>query len=197
MGPCVIPFGPQAVGTDKIIYSADLCTQEGGTWYGPGAPVQYADCCAVRAANIYPSLTIIPDSVQTIRNARYKLVKSARPSCDQNLGEYEFYDLKPTLINPKGLDVAPTNLLVNGDPSNLTRDQRRNYNELQEKLAAQLNSEPVCTGDGNLDKRVNGEDINGVKTYWGQPSRFDFNNDGTTDQQDLLIVLQHLGNNCN
>jgi hypothetical protein len=196
MGPCVIPFGPQAVATDKIIYSADLCTQEGGTWYGPGADVEYPDCCAVRTANIYPSLTIIPDSVSAIRNERYKLVKSARPACDQDLGEYEFYDLKPTLLNPKGLDVAPANLLVAGDPSSLTPVQFANYNELQQALAAQLSSEPVCTGDGNLDKRVNGEDIDGVRKNWGQPSRFDFNNDGTTDQQDLLIVLQNLGSHC-
>ena len=35
----------------------------------------------------------------------------------------------------------------------------------------------------NLDKVVNQEDFVGVHRFWGQPSVFDFNNDGITDQQ--------------
>jgi hypothetical protein len=94
------------------------------------------------------------------------------------------------------LDLERNNLLVNGDPSRLTPEQLRNYNELQQALAAVLASEPVCHADGNLDKQVNHKDVDGVYRYWGQPSRFDFNNDGTTDQKDLDCVTQNLGNNC-
>ena len=68
--------------------------------------------------------------------------------------------------------------------------------ELQTALTNLLDSEPVCLGDGNLDKVMDREDFVGVHRYWGQPSVFDFNNDGTTDQNDLDLVLQNFGHNC-
>jgi len=205
LGPCVISVAASAelgihVCTDKIIYNKSLCEAEGGVWYGPvppDQPAQYPDACAVRAANVYPNLTILPDAVWAIRNDRYKLVKVARAPCDQDKGEFEFYDLalKPVL-NPVGLDLAINDLLTKGQPTNLTAEQMANYQDLLQALNAMLNSEPVCHGDGNLDKVVDQKDLDGVKQYWGQPSWFDFNNDGVTDQKDLDCAQANFGHNC-
>jgi len=205
LGPCVIPIAlvpqhPSYACTDKVFNSEGLCEQEGGTWYGPVSsdkPGQYADCCAVRAAGLYPDLTIIPNATWAIRNQRYKLVKVDRAPCDQDKGAFEFYDLTPKpLLNPVGLDLEITNLLTNGQPTNLNADQMASYQDLMQALNAELNSEPLCYGDGNLDKVVDQKDLDGVKQYWGQPSWFDFNNDGTTDQKDLDCAQANLGHNC-
>jgi arylsulfatase A-like enzyme len=205
IGPCVIAVAASKeqgiyVCTDKILYDKTLCENEGGVWYGPvppNQPAQYPDACTLRAANVYPNLTIIPDSVWAIRNDRYKLVKVARAPCDQDKGEYEFYDLTPKpALNPVGLDLAVTDLLTKGQPLNLTADQTANYQDLMQAMNAVLNSEPVCHGDGNLDKVVDQKDLDGVKQYWGQPSWFDFNNDGVTDQKDLDCAQANFGHNC-
>src|SRR5262249_56105321 len=119
-----------------------------------------------------------------------------RAACDSGTYPYEFYDLQPTLLNPVGLDLETNNLIPNGDTSSLTPEQLQNYQQLQSALQAFLNSEPVCYGDGNLDKQVNGRDIAGWTRFRGQPSWFDFNNDGTTDAADLDCIRQNLGNNC-
>jgi arylsulfatase A-like enzyme len=205
IGPCVISVGASAehgiyVCTDKIIFNKSLCEAEGGAWYGPvppDQPAQYPDACAVRAANVYPNLTILPDAVWAIRNDRYKLVKVARAPCDQDKGAFEFYDLTPKpVLNPVGLDLAINDLLTKGQPTNLNADQMANYQDLMQALNAMLNSEPVCHGDGNLDKVVDQKDLDGVKQYWGQPSWFDFNHDGVTDQKDLDCAQANFGHNC-
>jgi len=40
------------------------------------------------------------------------------------------------------------------------------------------------------------EEFIGVQRYKGQPSVFDINNDGVTDENDLNCVLQNFGHNC-
>lgn len=57
-----------------------------------------------------------------------------------------------------------------------------NYNELQQVLQSILDSQPVCPGDGNLDELADVCDFLGVLQYWGQPSVFDLDNDGMTDE---------------
>jgi arylsulfatase A-like enzyme len=202
IGACVIAVGASQehgtfVATDKLIFNKSLCEAEGGVWYGPVPPdqaAQYNDACAVRAADIYPNLTILPDVVWAIRNQRYKLVKVKRAPCDQDKGEFEFYDLTPKpVLNPVGLDLTTSDLLTKGQPTNLNAEQLANYQELMQALTSLLNSEPLCYGDGNLDKVVDQQDVDGVKQYWGQPSWFDFNHDGTTDQKDLDCVQANLG----
>jgi hypothetical protein len=59
-----------------------------------------------------------------------------------------------------------------------------------------LASEPLCIGDGNLDKRVDQADVIGVKTHKGEPSVFDLDASGVTDDLDLAIVQSHLGTVC-
>ena len=190
--PSVFTIAGQKIGSDILFDSEALCVAEGAEWFGPGAPVVYTNCCDVRA-NVYTNLTILPTSVWAVRNDRYKLVKSAYASCDVSINPYELYDLSPTLINPVGLDNYPDNLLAGGP---LTADQQTNLNELMAVLEEILNSEPACSGDGNLDKTVNVDDINGMVANWGLPSVFDFNNNGITDQYDLQILLANYGDVC-
>ena len=197
--PTVIPVGPVNIGTDILFTSQGLAETEGGTWYGPGGTQVFYTACDLRAANIYSNMTIVPTRAWTLRNDRYKLVKLDRASCDASLGRFEFYDLSPTPlnpINPLGLDNSEHNLLSNGVPANLNLDQQLNYNQLLAELSNLLTSEPVCNADGNLDKQVTQADADGVLQYWGQPSWFDVNRDGKTDQLDLDCVLANLGNNC-
>ncbi|MEI6782486.1 MAG: hypothetical protein WCQ21_16375 [Verrucomicrobiota bacterium] len=148
ISPSVFTIAGQKVGSDILFDNEALCVEEGAEWFGPGAPVVYDSCCEVRA-NVYTNLTILPKSVWAVRNDRYKLVKSEWASGDANINPYEFYDLKPTRINPIGIDNSPYNLLDKGP---LTSDQQSNLDELRAVLVSTLASEPACPGDGNLDK---------------------------------------------
>ena len=190
--PSVFTIAGQKIGNDILFDNQQTCEESGGEWFGPGASLVLTNCCDVRAY-VYPSLTIQPQAVWTVRNDRYKLVKSQLAVCDDTNNPYEFYDLKPTLVNPVGLDNSPFNLL---SKSSLTQTEKINLSRLLAELEKILNSEPACPGDGNLDKKVNEEDIQGVIDNWGQPSVFDFNSDGTTDLKDLQIIETNFGDVC-
>lgn len=198
--PCVIRAGPVNIATDILFTSQSLCEGYGGTWFGPTAEQPtplYPTSCAVKEAGLYSNLMVLPNRVWAIRNDRYKVVKVERPSCETDLGEYEFYDLAPRPpLNPIGLDLSTTNLLTNGQPIGLTAEQMVNGERLVHLLQVLLDSEPVCEGDGNLDKRVDQEDLNGLIRYQGQPSVFDFNQDGITDIQDYPAIANNFGNIC-
>ncbi len=190
--PSVFTIAGQKLGNDILFDDESTCVESGGEWFGPGAPNVYSNCCDVRTY-VYTNLVIQPTFVWTVRNDRYKVVKSQHASCDADLNPYEFYDLKPTALNPVGLDNSPDDLLKR---SRLTPAEQFNYSKLKAVLEAIVNSEPVCDGDGNLDKVVNEEDAKGVLQYWGGPSVFDFDNSGITDQADLDIVRQNFGDRC-
>ena len=178
---------------DILFDKEDLCSESGGVWFGPigSAPALYDTCCDVREA-VNPELTIVPTLTWAVRNQRYKLVKAQRASCDADMSEFEFYDLLPTADNVVGLDLMDNDLF--GLP--LTQEQMDNLDELQQVLQAILDSEPVCYGDGNLDKVVNQLDFVGTHIFSGQPSVFDMNEDGTTDAWDTDCVLSNFGNVC-
>jgi arylsulfatase A-like enzyme len=198
--PCVLELGSLHVSIDGLYTSETSCVQGDGTWFGPTAArpsPPYATGCDIRAAGLYPSLAIQASQVRALRNSRYKLLKFDRASCDSNLGQYEFYDLAArTPTNPLGIDLASTNLLTNGQPIGLSAEQAANYGELSAQLQDLLASEPACYADGNLDKRVDADDWRGVLRYWGQPSVFDVNRDGKTDDADLQCVKSNFGNDC-
>jgi arylsulfatase A-like enzyme len=198
--PCVLKIGPSFTATDVLFTAESVCADQGGTWFGPTDAQPnppYPTSCAVRASGLYPSLTILPTRVWAIHNSRYKLVKVERASCDSSLGQYEFYDLAArTPTNPLGIDLASTNLLTNGQPIGLSAEQAANYGELSAQLQDLLTTEPACYADGNLDKRVDADDWRGVLRYWGQPSVFDLNQDGKTDDADLQCVKSNFGNDC-
>ena len=190
--PSVFTIAGQKVGNDILFDDEATCVESGGEWFGPGASVVYSNCCDVRAF-VYTNMTIQPTFVWTVRNDRYKLVKSQLAACDDAINPYEFYDLKPTKLNPVGLDNSPYNLLNN---TRLNAREQANLNRLTAVLDGILASEPACPGDGNLDKVVNETDAKGVLDYWGQPSVFDFNNDGVTDGLDLQTVQENFGDQC-
>ncbi len=197
--PCVVSFGSVNIATDILFTSQSVCEDNAGKWFGPttAQPTpQYPTSCSIQAAGLYKSLTISPERVWALRNAKYKLVKVDRPSCEAALGQYELYDLTPTQANPAGLDLSTTNLLTNGQPVNLTSEQMTNFIQLTTEMEALLASEPACPGDGNLDKRVDVNDLLGLFRYLGQPSVFDFNVDGVTDLSDVQMVLTNFGNRC-
>ena len=198
--PCVVSEGSIHLASDILFTSQSICEDAGGQWFGPTTDQpnpQYPTSCAIEAAGLFSNLTILPPRVWALRNIRYKLVQVERASCETSLGEFEFYDLAPNPpSNPLGLDLATTNLLTNGQPVNLLAEQAANFWELRFELQAELESEPVCYGDGNLDKSVDIEDAKGVFRYWGQPSVFDFDADGVTGNADLQWVLRNFGNQC-
>jgi hypothetical protein len=82
--------------------------------------------------------------------------------------------------------------------------QKRNFDDLSAKLATIFASEVPCPGDGNLDKRVDGEDLANWSYFralsGGKSSWYDFAIDGAydglTDDRDLAVIRQNLGTNC-
>jgi hypothetical protein len=207
--PCVITLTdpPTCV---QVFTSQPLCEFEGGIWYGPDGAAGSAglpNCCAVNAQT-GSNYTILDDSALAIRNDRFKLLQREVPNCNTGQDDTvrEFYEINevPGLLvkidRPDGQDA--NNLLP--DPNlppdqQLTPEQLANYEALSEELQSLLNSEIPCPGDGNLDKKVNGKDIQDWKFFQalsqGKSSWYDLNFDGKTDDADLAIIQQHLGTN--
>jgi hypothetical protein len=192
--PCVLSFSGSNICTDILFVSEQLCTDEGGTPFGPlGAPPTGLDgCCGVKDAALYDELTIVPRSAWAIRNARYKLISNERAPCDGP--DLEFYDLQAGgAMNAAGIDSPDDELLQQGS---LDAAAQQNYTALFDTALALLATEVDCPGDGNLDKQVDQLDLDGVAANSGGPSVFDFNNDGVTDELDRSIVEQSLGRDC-
>jgi len=191
--PSVFTIAGKLVGNDILFDTEELCEDAGGQWFGPPINTNYPTCCDLQAYFAPTNLTIAPSKSWAVRNERYKLVYSLRAKCDTN-NPSEFYDLQSIDPNTVRLDDSPDDLLV--PPHQLTHLEQQNYNELLSELNTITNSEPVCYGDGNLDKVVDREDFIGAQRYKGQPSVFDINNDGVTDENDLECVIQNFGHNC-
>jgi Sulfatase len=207
--PCVIPLTspPTCV---QVFNDQGVCEYEGGIWYGPGAPVQYPTCCAVKNAGIYDStgLQILANAETSTRNQIYKLVTKQVPDCSSpsapDMTTNEFYEINEAVPIPK-IDKDGDNLCsAAGCPTGLDATQLANYNQLQSILQSTLSSEPACPGDGNEDKRVNGKDIVDWSLFRQQnpenpgfsSSWYDFNFDGLTDGTDLKVILANFGKNC-
>ncbi|MBY6241636.1 sulfatase-like hydrolase/transferase [Methylosinus sp. Sm6] len=218
--PCVI--GSQC--SDVLFPTEGFCKDNGGVWYGPGAATQYSSCCAVAAAN--PSAGVTPMAVRqrAARDIRWKLVRSEKMNCSKPLAgsgqqpvvpwaEYatqskdEFYDLKKVAgANPAGMDYAANDKLAScaaADPATcLPSNLRSTYRKLAaeiDRIADETSEEAACRakGDGNLDMRINRQDIAGWNAFAGKgPSRYDINVDGETDEDDLAIIRANLGHTC-
>lgn len=206
--PCVISLTTPPTCL-QLFPQRKLCEFEGGTWYGPGNP-DFPDglssCCEVNSqtGNNY---SILPDAQQAVRNDRFKLVQKEIPNCATGKDDLvtEFYQINedanlPRIDRPAGL--LANNLLTSPmlPPQGLNAEQLVNFNDLYAELQSVLNSEIPCSGDGNLDKKVNGKDIQDWKFFrdlsGGKSSWYDLNLDGLTDELDLAIIKQHLGTNC-
>ena len=178
-------------------------------------------CCSILVLNPNQSdptmqTSILPINQWAERDKHFKYVERQfadctkplcpGPDCDMIFPPYErktvseFYDLHTTLTNPAGLDNdnLACDPATGQDPIQCVPQVLQfEYRFLQKALDDQRNSEVSCTGDGNLDKRVNNQDLSGVKQFQGAgPSIWDFNDDAQTDPDDIKIVLSNLGKDC-
>lgn len=147
-----------------------------------------------------------PDYSYAMRDGLYKLVRKAvtdydplHPdlgnACKTTLSD-EFYSIDqtpivPTIDRPAG--PLANNLLEPGTPpgegaSQLFGAMRENYETLVETLAQLLNSYKECTGDVNLDAKINKLDRKNQATWItktkGASTWWDMNLDGYTDSAD-------------
>ena len=211
--PCVVTASspPTCV---QIFPQKKLCEYEGGVWYGPGAPTQYPDCCAVRAAMLpdYPNgITLLPDKAYATRNNDYKLIRLESPNCagdpmHPDTTFNEFYRINERPIVPRidfpqlALCADPSLSATHACPNGLTPDQLNNYNALTTSMNNILASQPDCPGDGNEDLLVNDTDLSNWQFFstfnGGGSSWYDFNFDGHTDTTDEMLIEMHLGTDC-
>jgi hypothetical protein len=203
--PCVIPLTSPATCV-QIFVNQGVCEYEGGDWFGPEAPTEYSSCCAVKNAQLYPNMQILPDDQTATRNEIYKLIVKHTPDCSNPGGEVtttEFFRINEKVPAPK-LDHDEENKNDNlcssaGCPDGLNQNQKMNYFQLLADMQETLNSEPACPGDGNEDKVVNQLDIDTWEYFSknnGLSSWYDFNHDALTNETDLDVILQHFGTNC-
>ena len=212
-GPCVTTGTCVSLPPDRSV-----CEDNGGVWWGKnpsddptteGVPKEgLARCCDV---NIWKTdhgqddlVSIVPQAAIGIRNSRYKLVRNTVTDWDKNNNSCvereweEFYRIDENPASPK-LDTADSDLLADDKP--LGKEQKSNYKALKLKLKSLQNSVLECEGDGNLDGKVNNEDMEGWRQF-SQPSGsggsswFDFNLDGVTDDIDREIIEDHMGERC-
>jgi arylsulfatase A-like enzyme len=197
--PCVI----DAVKTCVQLFTFEgLCNAEGGTWYGPGGaggPDGIATCCDVNSVT-GQDYSIYPNAQWAMRNDQYKLVVTQALNCANNQTDlqYAFYQIDDASPMP-ALDREQTNLLSSPylPPQGLDATQLDTFNDLYSRLDKMLASEPECTGDGNLDKRVNQTDLDDWGTLDGLGSSvYDLNLDGQTDDADTMIIRQNYGRRC-
>jgi len=216
--PCVIPLTTPATCV-QLFNVKQLCNFEGGQWYGPNPDVGttvYDSCCDVqRGTNM--TFQLVPVSQEATRNDNYKLVRKEVTVCAQAPSTKdktdllnEFYQINEDEDNlTLKIDKQGTALCgeTNTCPTGLTTAQAATYTQLYNLIDTTLASEPLCPGDGNLDKVVNLLDVqnwfffstHGTPVQGGPPntsSWYDFDKDGYTDQTDLKIILQNFGTNC-
>lgn len=207
--PCVIQ--PEGLNVCVQIFPFQaLCETEGGVWYGPGGAAGAAGletCCQVQQPTYDPTVTLLAHDAWAVRDNRYKLVRLQVENCSTNQLElqYEFYAINDAAPLPK-LDREQENLLTSTSlpPQGLSPDEQKHFDVLHAELLALLRSEPACPGDGNLDKRVNGDDLR----YWQVfadtcaqnqnqcSSVYDLNYDAVTDSADRVIIEANFGRRC-
>ncbi len=211
--PCVVPSLNVCV---EIFPQQDVCEDQGGVWYGPGAPQSFDSCCAVRdylienpaeyAGDDPANLQPFPESQRAMRNDIYKLVSINRMDCDSGQMETfdEFYEINESKdVDQLKLDREEDNLLAGKTPDQLTSEQEQNYNDLKQRMTALLDTQVDCPGDGNGDLIVNQTDLDEWQKWAtengehsGLSSWYDFNHDGLTDNADKIIIEQNMNVDC-
>jgi arylsulfatase A-like enzyme len=200
--PCVIESVSTCV---QLFTTASLCADEQGTWYGPGGAAGadgVATCCDVNALPVTPpnDYTIVPNAQWAMRDDEYKLVLKEQPNCatDQLDLQYEFYAIDDAAPLP-ALDDEDANLLTATTlpPQGLTADQLERFDDLLDTLDTMMASQTPCSGDGNLDRRVDQTDLDDWQTFDGLGSSvYDLNFDGQTDDADTVLIRQNFGTKC-
>ena len=194
--PCLIPAGGVFTCTDTILTTQTLCESQGGEWYGPGGTTTYSDCCALMdAKGLEGKMSFIYAEQQAITDGRWKLVANTIPPCVDASLAYDLYDLAAcpfaSLLHGRGIDNADYNLLASGAP--LAPDAEAAYTQLRARLTQLNASARPCPGDATMNGIVNAQDISALLAFWGGPSVCDFNDDATTNAEDLSILLGNYG----
>ena len=221
--PCVLTV----LTTDTCVQLFNLpaiCHFEGGKWYGTPSDdkngTTYDSCCAVKRALYDPTntpLNLLPIFQQATRNDNYKVVRKQVDVCatapstnDTTQILNEFYQINED-ENNLTLKIDKQGMAKCGEtntcPEGLTPAEAATYTQLHNLILTTLASEPLCLGDGNLDKVVNTQDVqnwffystHGIPVEGGPPntsSWYDFNRDGYTDQTDLKIIALNFGRTC-
>jgi hypothetical protein len=214
-GPCVL-----AGSCSQIPPTQSVCEDNGGTWWGMGATANITQnppippeglkyCCSVNkwiAVNNIPDgpYSIQPLSSLAIRDDHFKIVQNFSYLNDSTTDDCysdsatEFYPINQAVPLPT-LDKSGDDLLATGQPP-LNAVQQASYDALSARLTRLLASEPECTGDGNIDGKVNGLDLADWRKFerlsLGESSWYDIIRDGLTDEQDLEEILKNLGTRC-
>ncbi len=194
--PCLLSMGGGPICTDSILTTQQLCESQGGVWYGPGGSTIYTDCCdLMKGLAIEGELTFVYAAQQAITDGRWKLVVNTLPWCVDESKAHEFYDLAACpfaeVLHGRGVDNPECNLLASDHP--LAPPAALAYTQLKARLAELEATAQPCPGDATMNGVVNALDIGVLMAYWGGPSVCDFNNDATTNAQDLGILLGNYG----
>ncbi|MBV8865939.1 MAG: sulfatase-like hydrolase/transferase [Acidobacteriaceae bacterium] len=214
-GPCVIFIPSISPTCVQIFPEKPLCETEGGKWYGPGAtsPQFEANSCCDLLGKIQ-GLKVLPLDQVAVRNDKFKLIEVTAacetppptPLEERTPQLYRINENTPTPL----LDFPVLNLIKDeNDPTKgLTNEQKENYLALKTELDSIVKSESQCPGDGNVDGVVDQRDIqNWTKFHKSGSSWYDFPMangmydpngvyDGFTDNKDLTVIQQHLGQTC-
>lgn len=187
-----------------------VCEDNGGVWFGPengisGVPTDgFSNCCEVQIwkhDNNQSTTLISPTTTMAVRDDQYKLIRNiskdynaTNNSCFDNQVD-EFYSINEDVPIPK---IDDTNLL---NPDILSSLEKEEYEILTQKLETILSSFISCPGDGNLDLKVDGEDLKNweimSKLSDGNSSWYDINLDGFTNSADEQLIINNLGTVCN
>jgi hypothetical protein len=206
--PCVV--APDSLNACVQVFPFEaLCKSEGGVWYGPGNaqfPDGLQNCCQVKN-EVDPTVTLLAHDAWAVRDNQYKLVRLQVENCQTNQLElqYEFYAIDDAAPLPR-LDREQDNLLTltSLPPQGLSPDEQKHFDLLHAELLAILRSEPACAGDGNLDKRVDVEDLRNWQVFADIcaqnqnqcSSVYDLNYDAVTDSADRVIIEANFGRRC-
>lgn len=213
-GPCVIRSACTQIPTSKSV-----CEDNQGEWWGPGyntgpdskvvpnGGVGYATCGLVNQA-LYlegrEQVDILPEDSAAIRDEHYKLVRNATV---HYIPETDGFELQETEELFEINQATPEPLLDTPDralPLNaLTPELQLVYQGLKQQMDDILGSQPACPGDGNLDRVVDGRDLEEwgrIAHAWGLSSVYDFKIngvfDGLTNNADATVIQNNLGRDC-
>ncbi len=220
--PCVFSNGGTC---SQITPDAGVCHDNGGVWFGENpddasAPARgFGKCCELATWQQHMGKTVVdniyPKEAYAVRNEQYKLVRNVYDAYDETLydaGAYdpanpaantacvddtvvdELYVINQNAPDP-ALDTEERDLLAGGEAA-LNEEQAGNYQALRTELTDLLASKASCTGDVNLDGRVDQADVarwQRYKTLTSGSSWADIDQDGVTDDTDRQRIEAAFG----
>jgi hypothetical protein len=220
-GPCVI--GTEVV--QDLIGAPALCTDNGGCFLGGASepPYPVTDYCQLlemgtvecggttycfNSENPFcdsnlpacPSGTtcVTPSATGewAMRSGPWKLIVVTYPSClapnDCQIQFYKMVDSVPP--SQPSLDTPGSSAQI--DLNSMTPQEQAMFDVLRTELYNTLASQWYCPGDGNKDFRVNQKDLVGLILSWGGPGFWDINEDGVTNVEDLMALLEDWNPDC-